>query len=76
MRPRPYLQNPQPHAFESDIGQALGGDGRFAGVKHPAGVAVVAVLDDGDINIDDISGLEHLVARNAVTNLVVDRGAN
>ena len=76
MRSWPYLQNSQPHAFESDIGQALGGDGRLAGVKHPAGVTVIAVFDDGDVDIDDISGSKHLVARNAVTDLMVDRGAN
>jgi len=44
--------------------------------EHAAGVAVPAVLDDGDVDVDDVALFERLVIGDAVANLVVDRGAN
>ena len=35
-----------------------------------------AVLDNGDVDVDDIAVLEHLVARNTVTNDMIYRGAD
>src|SRR6266436_607449 len=42
---------------------------------HPAGVAVPAVEDEGDVDVDDVALLERLLARNAVADHVIDRGA-
>src|SRR5205814_4167562 len=44
--------------------------------KHAAGVAVPAVEDRGDVDIDDVARLQALVGGNAVTDHVVDRGAD
>jgi hypothetical protein len=70
------LLDAQPHALVGDVGQALGHDRRFADEEHAAVVAVVAVLDDGDVEVDHVAVLEHLVARDAVADDVVDRGAD
>jgi hypothetical protein len=43
----------------------------LADVEHAAGVAVEAVLDHGDVDVDDVARLEHLVAGNAVADLVL-----
>ena len=50
-----------PHAFVGDLGQATRLDRRFADEEHAAGVAVIAVLDDGDVDVDYVAGLELLV---------------
>src|SRR5262249_17486764 len=42
----------------------------------PAGVAVVAVLDDGNVDVEDVSGLQNAVAGNAMTDLMIHRGAD
>jgi hypothetical protein len=46
-----------PHAFEGD-GTAAGQDGCVADAEHAAGVAVPAVLDDGDVEVDDVALLQ------------------
>ena len=56
--------------------QSLGKNGGFAHKEHLAGIAVVAVFDDGDVDIDDIAVFEFFVAGNAVADLVIDRGAD
>jgi hypothetical protein len=66
----------EPHAFERHLDQPFGLDARLADVEHAAAVAVVAVLDHGDVDIQDIACLEHAVARHAVADLVVHRGAD
>src|SRR5690606_1991378 len=49
---------------------------RSSGVVHAAGVAVPAVLDHGDVDIDDVTVLEDLArAGDAVADDVVDRDA-
>jgi hypothetical protein len=71
------LADAQPHAFVGDLGQALGLDRRLADQEHAAVVAVETVLgDDGDVDVDRVAVLEHLVARDAVADHVVDRGAD
>ena len=35
-----------------------------------------AIFDDGDIDVDNVALFQDFVIRDAVTNLVVDRGAN
>src|SRR5690606_17928400 len=46
------------------------------GVVHAAGVAVEAVADYGDIDVDDVAGTQLLVVRDAVTDHMVHRGAD
>src|SRR5690606_8354699 len=65
------LFDAQPHAFVGGVDQATRQYGRFANLEHAAGVAKPAVLDDGDIDIHDVAVLQHLLARNAVTDHVV-----
>ncbi len=65
-----------PHGLEAHLGQALGRHRGLAHVVHAAGVAVEAVLDDGDIDIDDVAGFELAVVGDAVADHVVDRGAD
>src|SRR5262249_41068814 len=45
-------------------------------IKHAAGIAVKAVLDDGDVDVDDVAGAQLLVAWNAVAYHVVYRRAD
>jgi hypothetical protein len=39
-------------------------DRRVADEEHPARVAVELVLDHGDVDVDDVAGLQHALARN------------
>src|SRR5690606_8298170 len=49
---------------------------RLADVVHAPGVAVPAVLDHGDVDVQDVAVLQHLaLAGDAVADDVVDRGA-
>jgi len=48
----------------------------FANQEHLAGVAVVAILDHGDIDIDDVTFLEWLVVGDAMADHMVDRRAD
>src|SRR6185295_6950378 len=61
-----------PHAFEGDVAQAPGLDRGLPYVEHAARVAVVAVLDYGDIDIQDVARLELLVSGYAVAYHVID----
>ena len=72
----PHLADAEPHALVGHLDQAPRLDARLADVEHAAGVAVVAVLDDGDVDVQDVARLEHPLARDAVADLVVDRGAD
>ena len=65
-----------PHGFERDVGKTPRLYRRFTGEIHAAGVAMIAVLDDRDVDVDDVTRLQHLVARHAVAHLMVDRRAN
>ena len=51
--------------------------GDIAHLHHDAGIAVVFVLDHGDIDIDDIAVFQFLGVRgDAVADHIVDRGAD
>ena len=76
MRSRLDGANAVPHRLVRDFAQPPGLDRRCPHVEHAAGVAVETVLDDCDVDVDDIAGLELLIARDAVTNNVVDRRAD
>ncbi len=64
------------HAIVSHLHQASRRRLDLAHGEHAAGIAVVAVLDHGDVDIHDIAVLQFLVGGNAVADLVVDRGAD
>jgi hypothetical protein len=64
------------HGLVGHLADAPAADGRLAHVEHAAGVAVPAVLDDRDVDIDDIALLQPALAGNAVADDVVDRGAD
>src|SRR5690606_32243169 len=65
------------HGLAGHVDQAPGLDAGFADEIHPAGVTVPAVLDDGDVDVDDVAVLQDLgVAGDAVADDVVDRGAD
>src|SRR5256714_210071 len=74
--PGAHLADAEPHALVGRLAQPLCLDGRLADIVHAAGIAVKAVLDHGDVDIEDVACLEHALARNAMADLVVDRGAD
>ena len=76
MRPGAHCLDAPPEALEGHLAQAACLDGRAPDVKHPAGIAVEAILDDGDVNVDDVAGAEPPVAGHAMTHDVVHRRAN
>jgi len=43
------------HTFVCDLADAFGAHRWFADKKHLAGIAVVVIFDNGDINIDDVT---------------------
>ena len=60
-------------AFLRDTNQALGMIWSLADAKHLAGITVKAILDNGDIDIDDVTGFQDLaVVGDAVTNHVIN----
>src|SRR5690606_7891677 len=64
------------HRFAGHLHQAPGHHRRRAGEIHAAGVAVPAVLDDGDVDIDDVAILQDLgLVRDAMADDVVDGNA-
>ena len=68
-----HLLDAQPQALPGDIHQTLGQHRRLADHEHAAGVAVEAILDDRDIDVEDVAVLELAVTGDAVADLVVDR---
>ena len=65
-----------PHGLVAGRGEAAGEHARGADQVHAAGVAVEALADHGHVDIDDVAALQALVARNAVADHVIDRGAD
>jgi len=70
------LDNAVPHGFIGQLTQSFGSNRAIAYDEHAAGVAVPTAFDDSDVNIDDVTFLQNLVAGNAVADLVIDGGAN
>src|SRR3546814_4288407 len=71
-RARLHRADPAPHRLVRGIDQAPRHHRWLAGVVHAAGVAVPAVLDDGDVDVQDVAVLEHLrFVRDAVADDVV-----
>ncbi len=64
------------HRFVGDVDQTLRLQLGLASIEHAAGVAVPAIDDDGDVDIDDVAVLQHPLPRNAMTDDMVDRSAD
>src|SRR5690606_19859577 len=76
-RARLHRADAAEHRLAGHLHQPLRHHRGRADVVHPAGVAVPAVLDDGDVDVDDVAVLQHLrLAGDAVADHVVDRGAD
>jgi len=72
----PDLLYAQEQTLTGDFDESAGMRADVADTEHLAGIAVVAVLDDGDVNVDNVATLELLVAGYAMANLMIDRGAD
>src|SRR5215471_4591660 len=68
--------NPSPHRFEGDLDETPCLNRRGADIEHPARVAVPAVLDHRDVDVDDVAGTELLVAGDPVADDMIDRRAD
>jgi len=75
-RPRAHALDAFPHRLVGDGAQAQRCWGCAANRIHAAGVAVPAVFDHGDVDVDDVAALERLVVGDAVADHLVDRGAD
>ena len=64
------------HGLVSHADHPLGQDRGLSDEHHLAGIAVEAVFDHGNVDVDDVPVLELLVPRDAVADLMVDRGAD
>ena len=63
-------------AFVGDLDQAFGVAGNLADAVHAARIAMPAVDDQGDVDIDDVAVAQRLVVGDAVADDMVDRGAD
>ena len=59
-----------------DLEQALGGAGNLADRVHAARIAVPAIDDQRHVDIEDVAFFERAGARDAVTDHVIERGAD
>ena len=74
---RPDRPDARIKALLGHFGQPPREHARLADQEHLAGVAVVAVLDDRDVDVHHVAGLQHLLGRrDAVADDVVDRRAD
>lgn len=76
VRARTHHGNALVHAFLGDLAEAVGPFRGLADQEHLAGVAVVAVLDDGDVDVEDVAFLQRLLVGDAMADHMVDRGAD
>ena len=72
---RPNDRDATHHGFVGDLDQAFGAARDRPYGVHAARIAVPAVEDQGHVDIDDVAVLERLLARDAVADHVIDRGA-
>src|SRR2546428_11593069 len=66
----------EPHALVGGFAQPPGLYRGLADIEHAAGVAVIAVLDHRDVDIQDVTGFQHALPGNAVADLMVYGGAD
>jgi hypothetical protein len=71
-----HLFDAAPHGFPARFGQPLRGQGGFTHVIHAAGVAMETIADHGDVDVQDVAGLQDLVVRNSMAHDMVHRGAD
>ena len=72
---RPHRGDAAHHRFIGHLDQPLGLARDCAERIHPAGIAIPALDDEGDVDIDDVALFQHPVAGHAVAHHVIDRGA-
>ena len=60
------------HGVIGHIHQQFRFGGGFPGHIHAARIAMPAIQDDGDVNIDDIAIHQHAIPRNAMADHVID----
>src|SRR3979490_2385495 len=70
-----YRRDAVHHGLVGHLDQPLGLAGNRAHRIHPAGIAVPAFDDEGDVDVDDVALLQHPVPGHAVADHGVDRGA-
>src|SRR5690606_17931722 len=73
--PRAHLGYAAHHRLVGDVHQPLGGPLHLADGIHAARIAVPAVNDQRDVDIDDVALAQRLVVGDAVADDVVDRRA-
>jgi hypothetical protein len=74
---RPGRTTAMPRIIAGDVDQLPRFDrDALANEKHPARVAVPAIEDHGDVDIEDVALHQPPVARDTVTDDMVDRGAD
>ena len=61
------------HRLMGDLGQAAGFHRWLTDPEHPAGIAIPSIQNDGNIDVEDITILQHLFRGNAVADNMVDR---
>ena len=71
-----HLTDAQPHGVKGCLAKTLGSDGAVADDKHAAGIAMKAVFNDSDVDIDDIARFQCSRTWYAVADLMVDRRAD
>ncbi len=75
-QPGLYGGDAEVEAFLGDLHQLHRRFGHIAHTDHDRVVAVHAVEEDGDVEVDDVAVLERAIVRDAVTNDFVDRGTD
>src|SRR5258708_39778950 len=65
-----------PHGLVACSRQPAGEDPGIADEVHAAGIAMKAVANHGDVDIDDVAALQSLVAGNSMAYDMVHRGAD
>jgi len=68
--------DPETQAVIGSSGQSLGQNRRFADKEDLAGVTVVPILDDRDVDIDHVAGFESFLVRNTVADDMIDGGTD
>lgn len=73
---RSDLLDTDPERLLGDFDQPFGQDGGLSDAEHLTGIAMEAILDDGNVNVDDIPFFQPLLAGYTVADNLVDRGAD
>ncbi len=76
LNPRPDEANAAAHGLVSNIAHTLTLYCGLPHVEHPARIPVEALLDHGDVHVDNVAVFEGAVARNSVADHVIDGSAD